>query len=116
MNERAKLAQIIVQAIEEFPKVHKFLTSGDTGCHPQHLVDTIAKRIVESRGETLRENILTGFVAELKAMLTEAQEENEELVTVCEALVNHIVGMYASGGESLEVVIKARTAIDKSRL
>lgn len=48
MNERAKLAQIIVQAIEEFPKVHKFLTSGDTGCHPQHLVDTIAERILES--------------------------------------------------------------------
>lgn len=116
MNERAKLTQAIVQAIEEFPKVHKFLTSGDTGCHPQHLVDTIAKRITESKGETLRENILTGFAAELKAMLTEAQEENEELVTVCEALVNHIVGMYASGGESLEVVIKARAAIDKSRL
>lgn len=82
MNERAKLAQTIVQAIEEFPKVHKFLTSGDTGCHPQHLVDTIAKRIVESKpaGETLRENILTGFAAELKAMLDEALEKNVVLV------------------------------------
>lgn len=79
MNERAKLAQTIVQTIEGFPKVHKFLTSGDTGCHPQHLVDTIAERIVESRGETLRENILTGFAAELKAMLDEALEENERL-------------------------------------
>lgn len=46
MNERVKLTQIIVQAIEEFPKVHKFLTSGDTGCHPQHFVDTIARRIL----------------------------------------------------------------------
>ena len=51
MNERAKLAQVIVRAIEGFPKVHKFLVSGDTGCHPQHLIDTIVKRIIESKGE-----------------------------------------------------------------
>lgn len=63
----------------------------------------------------LRENILTGISAQLVAMLTEAQEEKEELITVCEALVNHIVGMYASGGESLEVVIKARAVIERNR-
>lgn len=46
---------------------------------------------------------------------TETQEENEELVELCEALVNHIVGMYASGGESVGLVIKARAAIARSR-
>lgn len=90
MNECAKLAQIIVQAIEEFPKVHKFLTSGDTGCHPQHLVDTIAERILKSRGETLRENILTGIAAQLKAMLTEAQEENERLQAIEAAVIAYL--------------------------
>lgn len=78
----------------------------------KYLISEVSKT---SRGETLRENILTGFAAELTAMLTEAQEENEELVTICEALVDHIVGLYASGGESLEVVIKARETIAKSR-
>lgn len=46
MNERTKLTQVIVKTLESFPKVHKFLTSGDTGCHPQHLVNTIVKNIL----------------------------------------------------------------------
>lgn len=73
------------------------------------LIKTIVQAI------DLRENILTGIAAELKVMLTEAQEKNEELVTTCEALVNHIVGMYASGGESLEVIIKAREVITRNK-
>jgi chromosome segregation ATPase len=81
MNERAKLSQVIVQTIEKFPKVHRFLVSGDTGCHPQHLVDTITDKILANKGtgETLRESILTGMAAQLKAELTEAQEEVERL-------------------------------------
>jgi len=70
MNRRAEISQEIVKVIERFPKVHKFLTSGDTGCHPQHLIDTIAAPL------EIRENILIGIGAGLKAELDQALQKN----------------------------------------
>jgi hypothetical protein len=73
MNRHVEISREIVKVIEGFPKIHKFLISGDTGCHPQHLVDTIADKLA------VRENILVGIGAELKVMLDEAQAKIDGL-------------------------------------
>lgn len=73
MNRRAEISRKIVQVIEQFPEVHEFLVSGDTGCHPQHLIDTIADELAT------RENILIGIGAGLKAELDEALQKNTVL-------------------------------------
>jgi hypothetical protein len=109
MNRRAEISQKIVQVIERFPKIHKFLTSGDTGCHPQHLVDTIAATL------EIRENILIGIGAGLKAELDQALREKDELAAALEELVNYTAGLYASGGESIAAVVKARKIIAEAR-
>jgi hypothetical protein len=38
-----------------------------------------------------------------------------DLLAACEELVNHTLEMYASGGESVEAIIKARAAIAKAK-
>jgi hypothetical protein len=72
-SRQVELGQEIVKVIEQFPKVHKFLTTGDTGCHPQHLIDAISGKLV------VRENILIGMAAQLKAELDEALAEIDRL-------------------------------------
>lgn len=74
MNERTKLTKTIVKVIEKFPKVYKFLTEGDSGCHPQHLVDTIVKSIVP-------ENDITNQVT--------VYDYNDDLVSITKCVCGH---------------------------
>jgi hypothetical protein len=41
----------IARTIQEFPKIEEFLTTGDTGAHPQHFVDRIAQAVVSALKE-----------------------------------------------------------------
>lgn len=74
MNERTKLTKTIVKVIEGFPKVYKFLTEGDSGCHPQHLVDTIVRSIVS-------ENDITSQVT--------VYDYNDDLVSISKCVCGH---------------------------